>query len=182
MITYVTGPLNSGKTTAALSLLRGEHAAGGFFQHKLLQSADGLTTGYDLIRIRDNQRISLARRSDDLPPGWDAGPQLGRYSFSSSGIEAAIRCIREDAADARSPIVVDEVGRLELDRAGLFPVLEEIRERPLILVVRDIYLKAVQELIKSPEACRIIHCAGRGFVTTPGCCASGKNESQRSST
>lgn len=182
MITYVTGPLNSGKTTAALSLLRGEHAAGGFFQHKLLQSTDGLTTGYDLIRIRDNQRIFLARRSDDLPPGWDAGPQLGRYAFSSSGIEAAIRCIREDAADARSPIIVDEVGRLELDGAGLFPVLEELRERTLILVVRDIYLKAVQDLMRAPEACRIVHCSGRIPATTPGCCASGKNELQRSST
>lgn len=174
MITYISGPKNSGKTTTLLALLRKEPSAGGFFQHKLLQN--GVTTGYDLIRIRDGQRIPFARQADNLPSKWDAGPELGRYSFSVSGIKTAIRFLREDLAKACSPLVLDEVGKLELNGAGFFPLLEELEEQTLILVVRDAYLQAVQKLMKTAKAGRIIHC----FATTPGCPASGENELQRS--
>jgi len=159
MITIVTGPVNSGKSTTLVSLLFEEQSSGGFVQRKLTRETDGFVTGYDLLCLRDSSVIPFARALDDLPSDWDGGPQLGRFSFSVSGTASAIACIRRDLADGCHPVAIDEIGRLELMGDGLAPVLDQLKTTKAILVVRDCFLTAIMERLNIlPAGCRIITC------------------------
>lgn len=159
MLTIITGPLNSGKSTTLLSLLHAEQSPGGLIQRKLTRESDGFVTGYDLVRLRDRLAIPFARWTEDLPHDWDGGPSLGRYSFSLSAITKAIACIQDDIREGRHPIVVDEIGRLELQAEGFFPVIEMLAQSDAILVIRDIFLDPLLRLMhKSTEDCKILAC------------------------
>jgi len=159
MITLVTGPLYSGKSTALLSLLFGEQSAGGVVQRKLTRESDGFVVGYDLVSLRDSSVIPFARSLESVPADWDGGPQLGRFSFSVSGTASAIACIRRDLADGCHPVAIDEIGRLELMGEGLAPVLDQLKATKAILVVRDCFMTAIMERLDIlPADCRIITC------------------------
>jgi iron complex transport system ATP-binding protein len=135
VITILTGPVGSGKTTfleRALPSLRERHPnLDGYLSLRIF--AGGATTGYDLRDLRSAARIPFLRRRGEAD-----GFRVGPYVLLPQGLAAAEEIIRRGGpADL---LIVDEVGPLELAGGGVWPALSGEfagRDRPALVVVRE---------------------------------------------
>ncbi len=110
----VIGAIGEGKTSAvtclANNLLQREIDVDGVFASRILDAKTGRTVGYDLNVIRSGKRIPLAR---EYPPGQ----RVGKFYLSDEALREA-ESILTHAAQVRSVVILDEVGRLELTGGG----------------------------------------------------------------
>jgi nucleoside-triphosphatase THEP1 len=141
MIFILTGPVHGGKTTfLENSLVRWsarELAPGGFLSVAVTDASGA--TGYDLLELKSGRLHPYLRRQGE--PGAE---RIGPFFFVPSILERANAIIRE--AGPRELLIVDEIGPLELQGGGLWPVVREALSRPgmsLLLVVREEILEDV---------------------------------------
>ncbi len=135
MIVVLSGPVHAGKTTlleraTALWTARGLICAGFLSPAVTDEAGEG---GYDLVELPTGRRRPYLRRR-----GPEGAERVGPYVFVPETLERARAIIR--AAGAAEPLVVDEVGPLELEGGGLWPALRPALEpagRGLLLVVRE---------------------------------------------
>lgn len=108
----VSGGIACGKTTAVARLVDALRARSipvhGAFAPRVL-AADGRTTGYDAVDAGTGSRRKLLRSE---PPG----EPIGRFYFDAD----TLRAVREAAsrASAAGVVVLDEIGRAELEGGG----------------------------------------------------------------
>ena len=135
MITILTGPVGGGKTTflkTAVDCLRFRGISpDGYLSERVM---DGKTVaGYDLADLRSGGRVPFLRR-----PGPPEGTRVGSYGLFPDGLAAAEKIISRSRPS--EPIVIDELGRLELEGTGVWPaaapVFADVR-RVCLVVVRD---------------------------------------------
>lgn len=76
--------------------------------------------------------------------------QVGRFSFYASAFDKANKILFENISQSTSWLVIDEVGKLELGKKGLFPSVEsainEYQFNPgnkVILLIRDTLVESV---------------------------------------
>ncbi len=137
-IYILTGPVQSGKTTRLLQFIQGKKAIGGILtpdisgKRKLL----GISSGeyYDL-QVDENfsgEKISI-----------------GKFHFDNAFMEKAIEILLQDRQDNPGWLIVDEVGKLEVEQgAGLHTAVLHLIDYyqsgapgKLLLVVRDSLLE-----------------------------------------
>jgi nucleoside-triphosphatase THEP1 len=135
MIFILSGPVHGGKTTLLESSLPGWAsrglAFGGFLSVAVLDGQG--QTEYDLLDLKEGRRLPFLRRTGE-PDAERTGP----FFFVGRTLDLA-RAIIHKAAPGEL-LVVDEVGPLELEGRGLWPVLRKVIFRPgqrSILVVRE---------------------------------------------
>ena len=181
----ISGPIASGKTTA-LRLVMAGLAEEGRNVRAILQPADarredGKALGFSLELLAGTGGKLSARRER---LAWEAEPgeriggdtlRFGRFCFAASAFRLAEEHIREAVEGPRGAeiIGIDEIGRLELERAaGLKSALDIARAgaaRPdgpiLVVSARDDYAPTLQYYIEGfgigtslaeasdPEAC-----------------------------
>lgn len=142
----LTGKVRGGKTTLVESVVAG-------LQEKDLRVAgvisrgidqEGKRLGYLLVNIESLQKCILASvnpRSD-----WF---QFRRFYFNPAAIDQGRSWLKQGLREGADLLVIDEVGPLELQGGGWFPVLEEIAkiESPMcqLWVVREQSLTEVRE-------------------------------------
>ncbi|MBE0712746.1 MAG: hypothetical protein IH583_10210 [Candidatus Aminicenantes bacterium] len=152
MILVLSGPVHGGKTTfleRSLARWASHGLAPDGFLSVAVTGARG-ATGYDLLELKTGRRRPYLRREGE--PGVE---RIGPFFFVPSTLERARSIIGE--ADPRELLIVDEVGPLELQGGGLWPVLREALSRPglrCLLVVREEILKDVVAAI-APGVARI---------------------------
>ncbi len=158
----ISGQRDCGKTTWCRESLSTETTAG-----VLLVKVyhENLCVGYDAVRLGAGDRIPFMRAGGT--PDWDppglrsaglrsaglrSAGRIGRFSISSKGLSRAAEWIRESAGDPSKDVLVDEVGRLELEGRGFFSAVESAveltgagRARTLYLVVREIFVRDVMK-------------------------------------
>ena len=130
MVIIVTGDIGTGKTTACLKVIelaqdRG-YICGGILTCKAPDES------LAILDIQTGESEVFASTNTDL-----GGPHTPKYSFSPEGIDFGIRAIENGATS--DILIVDEIGRLELDGEGFVISLELIREgrvKNSILVIR----------------------------------------------
>jgi nucleoside-triphosphatase THEP1 len=134
-----TGAVGEGKTTHLAKLvetLRSRNlSVAGVLSPRIVEN--GKTTGYDLLDLVTGIKEPLLRRSEDQGAG-----KIGSYAIIPQGFKAGYGALKEAQNHNYQYIVVDEVGKLELEGQGWAPSLEElIRNYPgkIILTVRDGY-------------------------------------------
>lgn len=136
MITLLTGPIQSGKTTYLQRLVQHRTDVGGF----LTPDIDGQRYLLDLQTTR-TYPLETGDSSDAVA--------VGSYQLScttlSLGVHLVDKAMRESAV---TTIVIDEIGKLELQGAGYGSIIpaavawsREINHE-LILVVRDYLIAA----------------------------------------
>lgn len=139
MVIILTGPVHSGKTTRVGALVDALKAKGvplaGYLSRAVIEG--GAVAGYDLEAVETGLRTALLRKraADDPGPGE---LEAGSFRFEETGLRRARAIIEESGAGAL--LVVDEVGRAELEGRGVWPALEAVVREPdrrLLLVVRD---------------------------------------------
>jgi nucleoside-triphosphatase THEP1 len=140
MIWVLTGPVHSGKTGflrgLAADLKKNKVKATGFLSPAHFE--DGRLAGYDLLVLDGSKPVSYLRQSGQ--PGWE---KVGPYFFIPKALERARESIRAHRPGV--PLIVDEVGPLELRGGGLWPALAEVFPRPgfsALFVMRTACLSA----------------------------------------
>lgn len=138
----ITGDRGSGKTTYARELVKEFPLAGGILARGYLDPATGRKDLYVVEDLRDgNKRILL----EHCPS--ESHSDVGRFTIHEDSFSWAIEVL-EDSKD-RSPVLIDELGPLELTKKGYYDVATRLlsESRDLILVVRSQLLEAMLLLL-----------------------------------
>ena len=142
-IVLVTGSRHSGKTTlvskfVAGAVQRGLRIAGILAPGEFTQ---GVRNSFSIIDIARDRAVPLATRNTSD----DAGSIP--FDFHDEGLIAGYRALAPDSCRRRDIVVVDEVGRLELNNRGwsshLSPLLDLPQKITHIWVVRREFLPPV---------------------------------------
>lgn len=157
MIVILSGQIGIGKTTICDKVVERAradgHVCGGVVSRK---GRDRLGRG--IIRVEDlaagGGDAILAREGEP----FKAGPSAGRFHYSPEGIEYAAKAILSGAGS--DLLVIDEVGRLELEGEGFAPAMGEVGLKKLdrvLLVIREFLVdEAMDKLdIRTQEIVRI---------------------------
>jgi nucleoside-triphosphatase THEP1 len=165
MLVLLTGPVGVGKTTLCRRLATRARKLGwcvaGVLTPALLK--DGHKVGIWAVDLSTDETRLLAHTTRDL-----GGVQVGPYSFDDSvlawvgqrcevalGAPAPVSCVREPARHKGSLVLVDEIGRLELNRgaglASLIPLLAQPRPQTVVAIVRDSLLDRLLERVGQAE-------------------------------
>lgn len=119
MIRIVSGERESGKSSYLRSLARST-GAGGLIAEKVYGVSGEL--GFDLLALPSGERRPLARvAAYGAAPGPDWF-RFRRFYFDEASFRWARARAEELLKGADSPLVLDEIGPLELDGRGLYPV------------------------------------------------------------
>jgi nucleoside-triphosphatase THEP1 len=152
-IGLLTGPVGVGKTTVAERVVGLAHRSGaicGGLLSPAMMNGCGQKVGIWGVDILTAERRILARTERDL-----GGPQVGPYSFDGAALSWAVGVL-DQAIGACDLLVVDEVGRLELERGiGLHDIVPRLASgqvgRSLVLV-RDFLLDELRARLAGPKS------------------------------
>ncbi|MCK5732522.1 MAG: hypothetical protein KAH13_05860 [Tenericutes bacterium] len=149
MIKFITGKINSGKTTRMIQF-HNEHPTGdGFISRKIMIGTD--VYGFNAVRLSDkfeipfmiheryyfeNEKISY----DDENIKYEY--KIGPYHVLSSGIEFIENTYTDIFKRNVSSIFFDEVGKLELNGLGYFKYIDKA-----IALEKDVYMTAREDLL-----------------------------------
>jgi nucleoside-triphosphatase THEP1 len=138
MITILTGPVGGGKTTFLKSAVDRLHLRGipldGYLSERVMEGK--AVFGYDLVDLRSGGRRPFLRRRDRRE-----GPGIGPYVLNPDGWTAAQKIIGRSRASEL--LVIDELGRLELEGTGVWPAAAPVfadGRRACLVVIRKALL------------------------------------------
>jgi len=142
-IFIITGSVGEGKTTQIQKIvetLKNQNiSTGGILSPRIIKN--GITTGYDVVDIMTNERSTFLRKTSN-----EKLPQIGRYSILPEGIQKGCNALKKSLNN--KVVVIDEVGRLELNNEGWAENIISLlngTKRNLILSVRDKFMEEVIE-------------------------------------
>ena len=133
----ITGGVQSGKSILAARLVQFLNSRGvllsGILAVGLWQ--DGQRQGFDLVDLKTGAKCPLAKRQND-----SGGSPITPFQFFDKGLAVGAKALDKERCRNTSVIMVDEVGKLELNGEGwarfLDPLLS-IRSASHIWIVRE---------------------------------------------
>jgi len=142
-----TAPVNSGKTTALMKWVKDKKNVGGI----LAPDIDGQRRLYTL-RDRKQHLYQLTDEAAAVASP-DEMVTICKFNFAASSFALARQTLLEDSRRACDWLVIDEIGKLELQGGGLEPAAGEVIRQflageasgKLLLVVRDELVDKVAE-------------------------------------
>jgi nucleoside-triphosphatase THEP1 len=133
----ISGAVGEGKTSFLLDLADELQArnikAGGFLS--LRQMENGETIGYDLLDISTRQPYGFLRRFSERL----SDKRIGRFSILEEGLSAGKRILEAESVITFDVLIVDEVGKLELNGGGWadqLKVLPDSTHAPCVIAIR----------------------------------------------
>lgn len=144
---FFSGGVAKGKTTfleQLLALLKAEQKSmAGFISPRILHR--GETVGYHIKVVETNESfplLSLRKKSDE-----NSAKTIGKFEIDTAAQQKAKSVLSEALARKVDIIVVDEVGRLELNGGGWHEELMQASKSNsiLLLAVRETFVEAVKE-------------------------------------
>lgn len=150
MITIISGPINSGKTTLIEKHYH-EHMAGsqikafsadGFISNKIMDGKDvvkfqlrQLSTGYEMdfiIPFNQVRAEGVARK-------------VGTYALLEAPLKWANACLKDMIGYKTAPIYLDEIGQVELEGGGFDPIFRKLlnSKLELTITIRDSLVESV---------------------------------------
>ena len=133
----ITGGRQSGKSTLAARLVQFLNGRGvplsGILAIGLWQ--DDQRQGFDLVDLKTGAKCPLARRQTN-----SGGNPITPFQFFDKGIAAGARALDEEHCRDTSVIMVDEVGKLELQGEGWARFLD-----PLLLIRSAVHIWIIRE-------------------------------------
>lgn len=143
-IFIITGSIGQGKTTQIQkiveSLKEKNITVTGIYSPRLMEN--GNTTGYDIVDIETNRREAFLRQTDNKDLNG-----IGKYSICQKGLESGNDALRRSKNNKNRLVVIDEIGKLELENQGWSANVTELLESSAILIfaVRDTFTEQVIE-------------------------------------
>ncbi|MCX6272371.1 MAG: hypothetical protein NTU44_14390 [Bacteroidetes bacterium] len=147
----ISGAVGQGKTTMVRNVIdnlrKQKITVGGFFSPGIIEG--DTTIGYDIVDIERQQRVIFLRQNVD--PGLN---KIGKFCIYPDGLEVGINAIIPARNIKNEIVVIDEVGKLELENEGWADGIEKLLKDPnyhLILTVRDTFAEQVKNKWNSVE-------------------------------
>ncbi|TVQ87124.1 MAG: hypothetical protein EA393_10895 [Bacteroidetes bacterium] len=141
----VSGTIGQGKTTwlmnLAVSFKARNISVGGILSPRVMEN--GTTLGYDIENIATGNREAFLRKDNSRECD-----RIGSYCILPGGLKAGMAALDDSKRIAHQNIIIDEVGRLELENEGWAQSISELLQNNgcnLILSVRDTF---TDEIIK----------------------------------
>jgi nucleoside-triphosphatase THEP1 len=131
----LTGKIHIGKTTVCQSVIARARQQGwrvaGLLSPTVFDS-DGQRIAVQMIDLATDEKRTLARLNQDL-----GGPQIGPYRFDSETLTWGHHVLTRAIDRGCDLLVIDEIGRLELEQDSGLDVAPLLAERllPLSLIV-----------------------------------------------
>jgi nucleoside-triphosphatase THEP1 len=153
-ITLFTGTIRSGKTSTLALWASSQTEIGGFL------SPDDSHGKRQLVLLSNGQTLPFELDDQSTEPGLDVGRfRLSEQAFNSGKAEVS----RAFASETCQYIIIDEVGKLELNNQGWAPELatwiaeanQPDFKKQLILVVRDTLVEDVQRHFQLSDTWKI---------------------------
>jgi nucleoside-triphosphatase THEP1 len=138
----ITGPIGQGKTTQIQQIIEtlkeNNIPVSGIFSPRITEK--GITTGYDIVNIETGRREAFLRKTD-----CEVLNGIGKYNIIQSGLESGIDALSESLKNNSRLIVIDEIGKLELEDRGWSGCVTELVKSSAILIfsVRDTFTDKV---------------------------------------
>lgn len=138
MVHIVTGHINSGKTTKKMTDIY--HATGkGDGYVSIKHMLNDRVHSYEVMRLSTGEKHLLVLREDYITEDWVEGCKIGPYSFSKNTLDLVHETMLELLEQKVSPIFLDEVGLLEVQRKGFHRTFKKLVEdaTELYVTVRE---------------------------------------------
>ncbi len=148
MIYIICGDIDQGKTREMINIYHQQpiKQGDGFVSKKIFPDNAGFT-GYEIVRLSNNETMPLAYLSQYVPPGFDEVYCCGPFHFSKAAVAFAETIIDDIMARDLNPVFIDEIGPLELMGNGFAPLLEKV-----LKIGKDVYIAVrnhcVEDVIK----------------------------------
>jgi len=144
LIYILTAPIQTGKTTALSKIIKGRNDVGGFLSPTVNELRN-------LLDLKTQNLIDFESK-EELPETIS----VGRFQFYNSAFEAATHWTLSHSSSNIKNIIVDELGKLELQEKGFFTLARELLQmnwetQNLILVVRDFLLEDIVRFFSIQE-------------------------------
>lgn len=151
MVHIVTGSINSGKTTKLLSIYQELRVGDGFILPKIF--IQGNYAGQEIIRLSTGVSRPFSLKKGYIPFNWVEKYRLDVYSFSKEGFDFAFETIEDIVMKNLSPIIIDEIGPLELQEKGFYQLLSQLstEDYSIYISVRETLLYTAIEKFKIKE-------------------------------
>ena len=145
----LSGERGAGKTTLCLLLAEKLPGAGGIVCPAVFDQS-GEKTGFRCVCLQSQVSWQLGAVK---PAGKTGALQTGKFSFSPTGVQRAVKCIRDSLQNLSGITVIDEIGPLEFEQgsgfAAVLPLLAGAGD--LLLVVRDAFVDEVLRCVSSHQ-------------------------------
>ena len=145
LVILITGDKRHGKTRAAKKLSRLLQsrgiAVGGVLSDRITNS--GETTGYELINISTGHRMPFLKKSEAFLDN-----RIGRFDIDMETLMQGQQILNPSNLSIHDVVVIDEVGKLELQGKGWARPIERIMEAntlPVVITVRADFADDVAE-------------------------------------
>lgn len=146
MVCFITGRMNSGKTTRLLSTYKEKGVGEGFALIKVMK--DSKVHSYRARRLSSGQEELLILRQPWLTESFDEVCRIGPYCFSGKCLSWIETTIREAVAASMTPIYLDEIGVLELQGQGYSELLKDLVSQGV-----ELYLTTREDLLEDIVTC-----------------------------
>ncbi|MCD6322336.1 MAG: hypothetical protein J7L77_04860 [Clostridiales bacterium] len=143
MVTIITGPINSGKTTKMEDIFENDREGDGFISLKLIEN--DVVEGFDVMKISSKETKPFIRRRGKKLPEWKENCFLGPYTVSEEALKWVTEYIERLINNEIFPIYLDEIGVLEIKGKCFYKILGEMlkAEGKIYISTRDENLDAV---------------------------------------
>jgi len=139
----LTGSIGQGKTTFIQKIVENFQSkgtvVGGIYSPRVMQGET--TIGYDIIDINTNEREIFLRQNTA-----EKNMKIGRFNINLQGLQKGIKTLKSSMDSNTQIVIIDEVGKLELDNNGWASGIDELIKRKqnhLLLVIRDRYIEQI---------------------------------------
>lgn len=142
-IFIITGKKNEGKTKFLFALKenlqRRNINVKGFLSLKKLD--EKIVIGYELLNIENGDKIPFLQRVED-----ENQRDIGAFKLNNPALIFGESIFQEIDVEAKNVIIMDEVGKLELQNEGWAPLIDnllELKQSIFIISVRDEFLDTI---------------------------------------
>ncbi|MFA5648122.1 MAG: nucleoside-triphosphatase [Bacteroidales bacterium] len=141
-IYIITGSIGEGKTTQVQKIVSELQSRGiplsGVYSPRIMEL--GQTTGYDVVDIQSGRREPFLRLAEN-----ENFERIGRYSILPEGYNFGRTALKNSSIDNNRLVIIDEVGKLDLDNQGWAESIAELvnSSQFLVFAVRDTFAELV---------------------------------------
>ena len=113
-VTIITGEIDSGKTSKMQEIYASEKSGDGFLCVK--RYSNYIHTGYDLLFLSEGRTVPFIRKREYLQNSEKTVFSTVKYVFIEKAFSQADMLIYRLVREGTSPVFIDELGPLELEK------------------------------------------------------------------
>lgn len=145
-VLIVSGEVAEGKTSVVVDLIQSMRkkniAVGGIYSQRIVE--DGQTVGYNLVSVETGEKLEYLKLKEVKD-----SEGIGRFKIDSSALNWGREVLSVANTTGKDVLVIDEVGKLELEDGGWRNSLRKALTIPGLYVVISVRKKYLKKIIES---------------------------------